>query len=196
MVFEHDATLPRKAGIAVAAVVTALAAGYVGGLWIGAITVIGYESRTAEAHGVVADNSGLQSVGLPMVWLRQGSAIRADYEVDAAFGALELRVSTPLRVRSATANVGGKRHGSVLFVAQSAGFYSYGLDPTPIGGPRCHPPGTTMLQVIVGDSKCPSYKLRFKVSWHLANAADTAGATARIAIPAKSESSTYVRITD
>ena len=146
----------------------------------------------------MADNSGLQSLfsGLPVVWLRQGSAIRADYAVDAEFGALELRVSTPLRMQSATANVAGRRHGSVLFVAQTAGFYSYGLDPTPVGGPRCHPPGTTMLQVVVGDSKCPTYKLRFKVSWHLANAADTAGATARIAIPAKSERSTYVRITD
>jgi hypothetical protein len=196
MVLQQQASQARRMGIAVAAVVAALAAGYVGGLGSGAITLIGYESRTAEAHGIVADNSGLQSLfsGLPVVWLRQGSAIRADYDVDAEFGALELWVSTPLRMQSATANVAGKRKGSVLFVAQSAGFYSYRLDPTPIRGPRCHPPGTTMLQVIIGDSNCPTYKLRYKVTWRLATSADTAGAPAQIAIPAESEKSIYIPI--
>jgi hypothetical protein len=198
MVAEQHAPMAGRTGVAVAAVLAAVAVFYFGGLWTGAITMIGYESRSAEAHGMVADNSGLQSVfsGLPVVWLRQGSAIRADYDVDAEFGALEFSVATPLWRRAAIGNVAGRRHGSVLFIAQSAGFYSYGLDPTPIRGPRCHPPGTTMLQVMVGDSKCPTYRLRFKVTWNLANGADTTGAPARIMIPASNEKSIYVPIGD
>jgi hypothetical protein len=198
MVAEQQAPMTRRTAVAVAAVLAAVAIVYLGGLWTGAITLIGYESRSAEAHGMVADNSGLSSLfsGLPVVWLRQGGAIRADYDVDAEFGALELSVATPLRLRAATANIAGKRQGSVLFVAQSAGFYSYHPEPTPIRGPRCHPPGTTMLQVMIGDSNCPSYKLRFKVSWNLADVADTTGAPARIMIPAGHEKSIYVPIGD
>jgi hypothetical protein len=174
------------------------AAGYVIALAVGAISAVGYDSGRAEASGMVSDRSGLNTtaVGLPLLWLREGAALRADYDVDAEFGALELWVgSPPWRTwRAATANIAGKRDGSMLFVAKSAGWYRFWVDPSPIGGPRCHPPGTTMLDILKGSRDCPTYKLRYAVTWRLANGDDLKAVSQRVALPAIGEPSVYAKI--
>jgi hypothetical protein len=173
---------------------------YAGGLLTGAITLVGYETRKVEAAGMVADHSGWQTsfLALPAVWLSPGRAIRVDYDVAADFGALALDVSPPLLLKTplqtATAYVAGQRSGSVLFVAKSAGFYRFYTDPTPIGGPRCHPPGTTMLDIIKGQPDCPSYRMRYTVSWHLADPHDATVGLTRLSIPSPNETLAAIRI--
>jgi hypothetical protein len=156
------------------------------GLFTGAVTAVGYESGTKAQSGFsTTSNSGV-SVGIP-VWLGAGSAIRADYAVEARFGSVMLSVAPPVFLRTslqtATAYVEGSRAGSLLFVAEAPGWYTFDTDPSPQGGPRC---GTRSLKrIIVGDASCPTYDVSYSVTWRLADPQDLASGTglARLSVP-------------
>lgn len=168
------------------------AAFYFVGLATGAVTLVGYEQRSTEGRGFVRDDTGIQTkfTGMP-VWLPAGHAVRADYEVDAPFGSLAVSVAPPLFLRTslqaATAYVEGRRSGSILFIAKEPGWYRFRTDASPIGGPRCRGPNTTMLDVMIGSAECPSYRVRYTVSWHLAGDAAAARSDTRLVIPAPNE---------
>jgi hypothetical protein len=191
---------PAKAVARVAVVAAGVFGCYLIALWTGIVTLIGYESRSAESYGIMSDHSGFSSLfpGLPVVWLRQGAAIRADYQVDAEFGGLRLWAEPPLLLRtplqSANVSIAGKRSGSVLFVAQKAGLYRYQVYPTSIGGKNCYPGEGKLSDFIIGDSKCPTYRLRFAVSWHLASGALGLDTATKVLIPVRGGSLVNVQI--
>jgi hypothetical protein len=162
------------------------AAFYLVALATGAVTAIGYERANASQSGMSASRTGETSVGMPLWWLAAGQAIRADYEIEARFGAVTLSVAPPLLLRTslqvATAHVEGVRTGSILFVAATSGWYAFEAQPSPLGGPRC---GTASLtRAFAGEPGCPTYDVSYRVTWRLASHDDVARSDlARLVVP-------------
>jgi hypothetical protein len=173
---------------------------YVLGLATGAISVIGYESDSTSQQGAMRTRILPLSLRLP-VWLAAGQAVRADYEVDARFGAVTFTVAPPLVLRTslqaATAYVEGRRSGSVVFTAQAPGWYTVRSDASPLGGPRCGSPSLSPRDLLIGRPDCPIFDVNYSVTWHLAgSAAASTGAMARLAIPPPHGTLVTVRIRD
>ncbi|RAI41598.1 hypothetical protein [Rhodoplanes roseus] len=148
---------------------------YLVGLATGAVTLVGYERGNAVSRGLFVESSGLLSrFTMPPVYVPAGRALRADYTVDAKVGSLWVVIMQPFwsKVR-ATAYVAGERSGSIVFVAETAGWYEFYVDPTPVFGHRCHTPGADMVDILTGRDGCPRYDVRYTVSWHLADGAET-----------------------
>jgi hypothetical protein len=162
---------------------------YAAGVFVGAFSIVGYASGSERQQGFHGERWFPLRFGVPL-WLPAGAAVRADYDIDAKFGALSLTVTPPLVLRTslqaATAYVPGRRQGSVLFVIQSPGWYSFVNDTTPIGGPRC-PRQRSMAEFIVGSSDCPTYDVSYRVVWRLADAARTPSDVPRLAVPRPNE---------
>ena len=163
-----------------------VAAFYLIALSTGAATSIGYERASKSQSGISTTATWGTSVGLPMVWLSAGQAIRADYAVEARFGSVMLTVAPPLfwrtSLQAAAAYVEGTRTGSLLFIAEGSGWYGFEAEPSPQGGPRCGTPGLT--RIIVGKAGCPTYDVSYRVTWRLASRDDVAGSgLARLAVP-------------
>lgn len=180
--------------------VTAVALGgltfYLTGLATGAVTLVGWESGNAVSRGMVVESSGLVSTFGPLpVYLPAGRAVRADYTVDARFGALWLVVRQPFwsKIR-ATAHVAGERRGSVVFVAREAGWYKVSADTSPTFGRTCHAPGTSMVDILTGRDGCPHYDVRWSVSWHLADGRDTGPDHVAVPIAGADEPVPHARI--
>ena len=174
-----------SAAFAVLALVAVAGAFYAVGLLTGAVTLVGYASATKTQSGAVSTSTWSMSFGVPAVWLSAQQAIRADFDVDAKFGAVTFTVAPPLMLRTslqaATAYVEGKRAGSVLFVAEAPGWYTFAAEPSPLGGPRCGTPDLNLRDMVAGRPDCPVYDVRYSVTWHLAK--DKAHAVARVSVP-------------
>jgi hypothetical protein len=169
---------------------------YVVGLATGAMTLVGYESGNAVSRGIFTESSGLGSDVTPFpVYLPAGRAVRADYTVDAKIGSLWLVIMQPFwsSVR-ATAYVAGERSGSIVFVARTAGWYKFYVDPTPVFGHRCHKPGTTMVDILTGRDGCPGYDVRWSVAWHLADGRETGPSHVTVEIAGPDETVPHARI--
>ena len=178
---------PRSSGFAALALLLAAGFAYVAGLATGAFTLIGYEAQTKSQRGATSTRTGWATrFGVP-VWLAEGRAIQADFDVDARFGAVLLRVAPPLPLRtslqSAVAYVEGKRAGSVTFVAEAAGWYTFEADPTPLGGPRCGKPELDARRMLIGDPDCPIYDVSYQVTWRLAGDGAASRGAPRLSIP-------------
>jgi hypothetical protein len=186
--------------VAFALIALAAAGGtYALGLATGAISVIGYESDSTSQQGAMRTRILPLSLRVP-VWLAAGQAVRADYEVDARFGAVTFTVAPPLVLRTslqaATAYVEGRRNGSVLFTAQAPGWYTVRSDASPLGGPRCGSPSLSPRDLLIGRPDCPVFDVNYSVTWHLAGSAASTGAMARLAIPPPQGTLVTVRIRD
>ncbi len=172
----------RKLAIGLLALLAAAGA-YVIGLFTGLVTFVGYEATTERQVGASRTTIFPVEFRLP-VWLQERQAIRADFDVDARFGAVILRVKPPLwlstPLQSAVAYVEGKRAGSVLFVAEAAGWYNFEAEGSPNGGPRCGPPYLDAKHIIFGDSKCPTYDVTYRVTWRIAGDQDCRHAGCRV----------------
>jgi hypothetical protein len=173
--------------LAALALIGAAACLYVIGLITGAVTFVGYQAKTEKLVGAARTSWWPIDIGVP-VWLKDRQAIRADFDVDARFGAVTLTVAPPLWLRTslqaATAYVEGKRAGSVLFVAEAAGWYTFAAAPTASGGPRCGVPVLDLKRMIVGDADCPVYDVAYGVTWRLASERDLVANTfPRLHIP-------------
>jgi hypothetical protein len=167
--------LSRKLEIGLLALLVAAAGAYAIGLFTGLVTVVGYGAKTEAQVGASRTTRGALEFGIP-VWLGERHAIRADFDIDARFGAVILRVKPPhwmsTSLQSAVAYVEGKRTGSVLFVAEAAGWYDFEAEGTPNGGPRCGQPYLDAKHIIFGDSKCPTYDVTYRVTWRIAGDQD------------------------
>ena len=171
------------------ALLAGLAVLYGAGRATGAIDIAGYEAASRRQlgwHGMSILPIALRAP----VWLDQGEALRAEFDVEARHGALALVVRpafarwTPA-LDAATAYLEGTRAGAVLFVAQAAGWYVFESDPSPNGGPRC-PGGKTLKDAILGDRACPTYDVSYAVLWRHAGREEAqapAGVAGRVAIP-------------
>jgi hypothetical protein len=171
----------------VLALIGAAACLYPLGLITGTVTFVGYEAKSAKLVGATRTSWWPVNVGVP-VWLNERQAIRGDFEVDARFGAVMLTVAPPLWLRTslqaATAYVEGKRAGSVLFVAEAAGWYTFAAEPSANSGRRCGVPALDLKRMIVGDADCPVYDVAYGVTWRLASVRDlVANAFPRLHIP-------------
>lgn len=168
---------------------------YFAGLAVGAVSLVGFEYRSQRQTGFTGTSWFPFQVGMP-IWLNAGGAVQADYDVQADFGAVMLSVAPPLvlktSLQTATAYVEGKRAGSVLFVAQAPGWYSFWASPTPNGGPRCRGPNTTISDVMIGSSACPTFDVTYTVTWRMADAQRTA--TSRLYVPRPHETLVTTRI--
>lgn len=177
---------PRTVAIALSMLLIVAAALYALALRSGVVTFVGYEARSETLVGAGRSSTFPIEVVMP-VWLAEGQAIRADFEVDAAFGSVSLRVAPPLwwrtPLQAATAYVEGKRSGSILFVAGAPGWYMLEAEPSAIGGPRCGPAHLDLKHIVIGDPKCPVYDVNYRVTWHLAAAQDLTGALPRLQVP-------------
>jgi hypothetical protein len=177
---------PKVSAIALPALLGAAAAIYVIGLVAGMVSFVGYEARTERQAGATRTSTFPIEVGIP-VWLRAGQAIRADFDVDARFGAVTLTVAPPLWLRtslqSATAYVEGRRSDAVLFMVQAPGWYTFKAEPTSIGGPRCGPKSLDLKHIVIGDAQCPVYDVSYRVTWRLAAEQDFGRPLARLEIP-------------
>jgi hypothetical protein len=107
--------LSRKLEIGLLALLVAAAGAYAIGLFTGLVTVVGYEAKTEAQVGASRTTRGALEFGIP-VWLGERHAIRADFDIDARFGAVILRV--------------------------------------------------------IGDSKCPTYDVTYRVTWRIAGDQD------------------------
>jgi hypothetical protein len=178
----------RSSGFALLALLAA-AVSYLVGLLTGAVTFVGYEAKTQSQTGAVRTSYWPISFGMPAVWLEAQQGIRADFAVDASFGAVAFTVAPPLPLRTslqaATAYVEGKRAGSVLFVAGAPGWYTFKADPSPLGGPRCGSPELSLHNMVIGNPKCPAYDVSYSVTWQLALQRDpgVAHALPRLTVP-------------
>jgi hypothetical protein len=177
----------------------AAGAAYLLGLATGAVSIIGYESDSTSQQGAARTRVLPISLRLP-VWLAAGQAVRADYAVDARFGAVTFTVAPPLVLRTslqaATAYVEGRRSGSVLFTAQAPGWYTVRSDASPLGGPRCGSPSLSPRDLLIGRPDCPVFDVSYSATWHLAGSAASAGAMARLAIPPPQGTLVTLRIRD
>jgi hypothetical protein len=158
-------------------------------VFVGTFSIVGYASGSERQQGIHGERWFPVRFGVPL-WLRSGTVVRADFDVDAKFGALSLTVTPPLVFRTslqaATAYVAGHRQGSVVFVIQSPGWYSLMHDATPVGGPRC-PRQRSMAEIIVGSSDCPTYDVSYRVVWRLANASVATAGLPRLNVPRPNE---------
>jgi hypothetical protein len=193
--WERDTVRVPPSLLFVAALVAAGIA-YVAGLAAGAFSLVGFEYRSQRQEGIGSTSWFPIRLGIP-IWLAAGGAVEADFDVDARFGAVTFTVTPPLFLRtslqSATAYVEGRSRGRVLFVAQTPGWYSFYSDPTPVGGPRCRGPDTTMLDIFKGSRDCPTYDVSYTVTWRIADP-HRAPATARLAVPRPYEKLVTTRI--
>jgi hypothetical protein len=175
---------------------TAAALLYFAGLAAGAVSLIGFEYRSERQTGFTGTSWFPLRLGMP-IWLNAGGAVRADYDVQADFGAVILSVAPPLvlktSLQTASAYVEGKRAGSVLFVAQTPGWYSFSASPTSNGGPRCRGPNTTISDVMIGSAACPTFDVTYTVTWRMADA-QQAPATSRLYVPRPHETLVTTRI--
>ena len=189
----------RSSAFALVALVVAAACFYVVGLFSGAVTIVGYETDTKSQSGAVSTSAWAFSVGLP-VWLNARQAIRADFDVDARFGAVTMTVAPPLMLRTslqaATAYVEGKRTGSILFVPEVPGWYTFSAASSPLGGPRCGTPGLNLRDMTIGRPDCPVYDVSYSVTWRLADSHDTSAQVARVNVPRPNGKLAVVRIRD
>lgn len=162
---------------------------YAAGVFVGAFSIVGYASGSERQQGFHGERWFPLRFGVP-IWLQSGTVVRADYDVNAKFGALSLTVAPPLMFRTslqaATAYVAGHRQGSVAFVIQSPGWYSLVNNTTPIGGPRC-PRQRSMAEIMIGSSDCPTFDVSYRVVWRLTDAAQTASGVPRLAVPRPNE---------
>jgi hypothetical protein len=192
--------LPTRssAAFALLALIAVALGFYAVGLLTGAVTLVGYASATKAQSGAVSTSTWSMSFGVPVVWLGAQQAIRADFDVDARFGAVTLTVAPPLPLRTslqaATAYVEGTRTGSVVFVAEAPGWYTFSAEPSPLGGPRCGTPGLSLRNMLAGNPDCPVYDVRYSVTWHLAQG--QAHAVARVSVPRPNGQLAVVRIRD
>jgi hypothetical protein len=181
------------------AFVAAAACFYVVGLFSGAVTIIGYETDTKSQSGAVSTSFWAFSVGVP-IWLNARQAIRADFDVDARFGAVMMTVAPPLMLRTslqaATAYVEGKRTGRILFVPEVPGWYTFSAAPSPLGGPRCGTPGLNLRDMTIGRPDCPVYDVVYSVTWRLADSHDPSAQVARVNVPRPNGKLAVVRIRD
>jgi hypothetical protein len=177
----------RSSAFALVALVVAAACFYVVGLFTGAVTIIGYERFSASQSGAVSTRILPFSVRTPGMWLSVRQAIQADFDVDARFGAVTMTVSPPLILRTslqaATAYVEGKRTGTILFVPEAAGWYTFYADASPLGGPRCGTPGLNLRDMTIGRPDCPVYDVSYSVTWRLADSHDASAHAARVNVP-------------
>jgi hypothetical protein len=169
---------------------------YVLGLATGTITLVGYETGNVVSRGIAAESEGLGTFfrGFP-VYLPEGHAIRADYDVDATVGSLYLVIMQPFwsKVR-ATAYVAGTRRGSVVFVARTSGWYKFYADTSTTFGRSCHRPDASMVDVLTGRDGCPHYDIRYTVSWHLAAGSEAGPGHVTVPIAGPTEKTGSARI--
>lgn len=182
--------VPLRSSLPFIIVVLLVISAYAAGLGTGVVTIVGYQSETGSQYGFSSTSWFPVKLTVP-VWLDAGSAVEADYEVDATNGSAVLVVGPPLLMRSsplqrAVVYVSGKRSGSVTFISQAAGWYSLNASPSPIDGPRC-PRQRGMAETMIGSSDCPTYVVSYKVTWRLTNARAAPAGTARIVIPTSAE---------
>jgi len=134
------------------------------------------------------------------VWLNERQGITADFDVDAKFGAVTLTVTPPIWLRTslqaATAYVEGRRAGSLLFIAEAPGWYSFDAEPTANGGPRRGKPSLDLHRMIVGDRDCPVYDVSYSVTWRVAGNQDFARAVPRLKVPRPNGMLVTLRIRD
>jgi hypothetical protein len=123
-----------------------------------------------------------------------------DFDVDAKFGAVTLTVTPPIWLRTslqaATAYVEGRRAGSLLFIAEAPGWYSFDAEPTANGGPRRGKPSLDLHRMIVGDRDCPVYDVSYSVTWRVAGNQDFARAVPRLKVPRPNGMLVTLRIRD
>jgi hypothetical protein len=193
--FAHDSMMrepqvlptlsPQSYGLALLALL-GVPAIYVAGVLTGFVTFIGYEARAEKLIGATRTSVFPVEIGIP-VWLNERQGIAADFDVDARFGAVTLTVAPPIWLRTslqaATAYVEGRRSGSVLFIAEAPGWYSFDADPTPNGGPRCGKPSLDLKRMLIGDQNCPAYDVSYSVTWRIAGEQDFARVAPRLKIP-------------
>jgi hypothetical protein len=176
---------PRTFALAFLALVVAPCV-YLAGVLTGIVTVVGYEAGSETQTGATRTSILPVDIGIP-VWLREGQGVTADFDVDARFGAVTLTVAPPIWLRTslqaATAYVEGKRAGSVLFIAQAPGWYTFESRSSPLGGPRCSKPELDLKRIIVGDRDCPTYDVRYSVTWRIAGEEALAGSAPRLSVP-------------
>lgn len=169
---------------------------YALGLLGGAVTLIGYESGWERHQGWSTTFWFPIAFRLPVAWLPAGGAMRADYEVDAPHGSLAIDVAPPLilktSLQTATAYVEGKRHGSVLFVAQTPGWYVFWSTPSVLGGPRCAET-PNLAKHLAGTTSCVGYEVGYRVVWRLADPHRNAGIP-RLDVPRPNETLVTLRI--
>lgn len=189
----------RSSAFALVALVAAAAFFYVVGLMSGAVTIVGYATDTKSQSGAVSTSAWAFSIGLP-VWLNAREAIRADFDVDARFGAVTMRVAPPVVLRTsmqaATAYVEGKRTGSILFVPDVPGWYTFSADASPLGGPRCGTPGLNLRDMTIGRADCPVYEVSYSVTWRLAERDGASALVARVNVPGPNGKLAVVRVRD
>jgi hypothetical protein len=81
---------------ALLAAILMVVAFYLVALTTGGVAAVGYERFTKAQNGFSGTKNGGLSVGLSLVWLGARGALRADFEVEARFGAVRLSVRPPL----------------------------------------------------------------------------------------------------
>jgi hypothetical protein len=181
--------MPKRRFAIIALACLGAAALYVVGVIAGAFSIVGYASGNERLWGFYGERWFPLRFGLPM-WLPSGTAVRADYVVDAKFGSLSLTVWPPVLLRTslqaATAYVPGRRQGSVLFVIQSPGWYSLNNNATSIGGPRC-PRERSLAEIVVGSRDCPAYDVSYRVVWRLVDAQRVPATVPRLTVPRPNE---------
>jgi hypothetical protein len=173
------------------------AALYLLSLYGGAVTLIGYESGSERHQGWSTTYWFPVAFRLPVIWLHAGDAVRADYDVDAPYGALAIDVAPPLilktSLQTATAYVEGQRSGSVMFIAQTPGWYVFWATPSVLGGPRCPEP-PDLAKSFLGLSKCVGYDVTYRVTWRLTDAREAHAGVPRLTVPRPNEKLVTLRI--
>ena len=193
--------LPKRAEFALLAAILFAVGFYAVGLLTGAVTSIGYQSATTSQSGAARSTPWSMNLSVPVpVWLGAQQAIRADFDVEARFGAVTLTVAPPLGLRTslqaATAYVEGARQGSILFVPEASGWYTFHVDASPLGGPRCGTPGLSLKRIVIGEPACPSYDVTYRVHWHIADRQEAGQGLTRLGVPGPNGKLAVLRLRD